>query len=53
MTIVRALLAADERDTFNDAAQRASFVSVFDQIISLIAGDAWARNDGMPERFGL
>lgn len=51
MADVRPLLAADERATFNDAAARASFITVFDRIICLIPGTAWARTDEMRGRF--
>jgi predicted nucleotidyltransferase component of viral defense system len=50
---VRPLLAADERDSFDDAAARASFIAVFDRIVRLIPGTAWARTDEMRERFGV
>lgn len=53
MVDVRPLLAADERDTFDEAAARASFVTVFDRIICLIPGTAWARTEEMRERFGV
>jgi predicted nucleotidyltransferase component of viral defense system len=53
MADVRPLLAADERDTFDAAAARASFVTVFDRIICLMPGTAWARTEEMRERFGV
>ncbi|AGY58010.1 nucleotidyl transferase AbiEii/AbiGii toxin family protein [Gloeobacter kilaueensis] len=53
MADVRPLLAADERETFDEAAARASFIAVFDQIIRLLPGAAWARTDEMRKRFGL
>jgi predicted nucleotidyltransferase component of viral defense system len=53
MADVRPLLAADERDAFNEAAARASFIAVFDRIIRLIPGAAWARTDEMRDRFSL
>ncbi|MGH7075662.1 MAG: hypothetical protein ACREFD_15915 [Stellaceae bacterium] len=53
MADVRPLLAADERDTFDEAAARASFIAVFDRIVRLIPGAAWARTDEMRERFSL
>lgn len=53
MADVRPLLAAAERDAFDEAAARAAFVAVFDRIIGLIPGAAWARTGEMRERFGL
>lgn len=53
MTDVRPLLATEERVLFDETAERASFVSVFDQIICLIPGEPWARTYEMRERFGL
>jgi predicted nucleotidyltransferase component of viral defense system len=53
MADVRPLLAAEERDTFNAVAARASFIAVFDRIVRLIPGAAWERTDEMRERFGL
>lgn len=53
MADVRPLLAADERDAFDEAAARVAFIAVFDRIIRLIPGAAWARTGEMRERFGL
>ncbi len=53
MTDVRPLLAADERDAFDAVAARSAFISVFDRIVRLIPGAAWARTGEMRERFGL
>jgi predicted nucleotidyltransferase component of viral defense system len=53
MADVRPLLAADERDTFDEAAARGAFVTVFDRIIRIIPGAAWARTDEMRGRFRL
>jgi predicted nucleotidyltransferase component of viral defense system len=53
MADVRPLLAADEREAFDAAAARTSFITVFDRIICLIPGAAWVRTDEMRERFGL
>lgn len=50
---VRPLLAADERDAFDAAATRVAFIAVFDRIIRMTPGAAWARTDEMRERFGL
>lgn len=53
MADVRPLLAADERDTFDAEAARASFIAVFQRVIRLIPGAAWARTNEMRKRFGL
>jgi hypothetical protein len=53
MADVRPLLAADERDAFDEAAAQASFIAVFDRFIRLIPGAAWARTNEMRKRFGL
>lgn len=53
MADVRPLLAADERDAFDEAAALTSFIAVFDRIIRLIPGAAWAHTNEMRERFGL
>lgn len=53
MADVLPLLAANERVIFDEAAGRTAFIGVFDRIIRLIPGVAWARTDEMWERFGL
>jgi predicted nucleotidyltransferase component of viral defense system len=53
MADVRPLLAADARDAFDEAAAKAAFTSVFDRIVSLMPGAAWARTPEMRERFGV
>lgn len=53
MADVRPLLAANARDIFDETAVRTAFINVFDRIIRLIPGVAWARTDEMRKRFGL
>jgi predicted nucleotidyltransferase component of viral defense system len=53
MADVRPLLSAEAREAFDDAAAEAAFSSVFDQIIRLFPGAAWARTPEMIERFHL
>ena len=53
MADVRPLLAADARDAFDDAAARAAFTDVFDRIIRLMPGNAWALTPEMIGRFDL
>lgn len=53
MADVRPLLTADAGEAFDDAAARAAFTLVFDKIIRLMPGDAWARTPEMIERFDL
>jgi predicted nucleotidyltransferase component of viral defense system len=53
MADVRPLLSAEAREAFDDAAAEAAFSSVFDKIIRLFPGAAWARTPEMIERFQL
>lgn len=53
MADVLPLLAVNERVIFDEAAGRAAFIEVFDRIIRLIPGVAWARTGEMWKRFGL
>ena len=53
MADVRPLLAADAREAFDDAAATTAFTDVFDEIIRLSPGAAWARTGEMIERFKL
>jgi len=53
MADVLPLLAANERVIFDEAAGRAAFIGVFDRIIRLIPGVAWARTSEMWKRFRL
>lgn len=53
MADVRPLLSVEERAAFDAPAARAAFITVFDRIIRLMPGDAWARTVELRERFGL
>lgn len=53
MADVRPLLAADATAAFDDAAARAAFTDVFDRLIRLMPGAAWARTPEMIARFRL
>ena len=53
MADVRPLLVADEREAFNEAAGRSAFIAVFDGIIRLIPGAAWARSEEMLKWFAI
>lgn len=50
---VRPPLTADEAGRLNDAAARATFISVFAGFIRLLPGDPWANTPSMIARFGL
>ena len=53
MADVRPLLAADVRDSFDGVAATAAFTGVFDRIIRLMPGTAWALTPEMIKRFEL
>ena len=50
---VRPLLSAEQADGLTEKSKNASFVSVFDQLVSCIPGEPWKRTNEMKERFGL
>jgi predicted nucleotidyltransferase component of viral defense system len=47
---VRPLLTADAADRLDDAAARATFISVFAGFIRLLPGDPWANSSSLPFR---
>lgn len=50
---VHPLLAAQERERFDDVAAKHAFKRVFDSFISKIPGKAWASTPGLREKYGL
>jgi len=53
MTDVQPLLAADEAESFDDAAAHAAFKSVFANFIARFPGERWARTKDIAERHGM
>jgi hypothetical protein len=50
---IHPLLAADEAEEFDAAAERAAFVTVFTEFIKRIPGHSWAETPAMAKKFSL
>ncbi|PWE77163.1 hypothetical protein XF30_10610 [Bradyrhizobium sp. SUTN9-2] len=50
---VRPLLAADDAEDFDAEAERAAFVTVFNEFVKRIPGHAWAETLAMAKKFEM